>query len=65
MVLTPAKEVLVLNEQVAELDKVIEARFRDHRHFEVITSMPGLGIILGAEFPAATGGDMAVFGTPD
>ncbi|MFF3619331.1 transposase [Streptomyces sp. NPDC002467] len=65
MVLTPEKVVLVVNEQVAELDKVIEARFRDHRHFEVITSMPGLGIILGAEFPAATGGDMAVFGTPD
>ncbi|MGW3399151.1 IS110 family transposase [Streptomyces hydrogenans] len=62
---TPAKEVMTLNEQVAELDKIIEARFRDHRHFEVITSMPGLGIILGAEFLAATGGDMSVFGTPD
>ncbi|MFJ6785306.1 IS110 family transposase [Streptomyces yangpuensis] len=65
MVHTLAKEVLALNEQVAELDKLIEARFRDHRHFDVITSMPGLGIILGAEFLAATGGDMAVFGTPD
>ncbi|MBP5865063.1 MULTISPECIES: IS110 family transposase [Streptomyces] len=65
MVHTLAKEVMALNEQVAELGKLIEARFRDHRHFEVITSMPGLGIILGAEFLAATGGDMAVFGTPD
>ncbi|MFD7917616.1 IS110 family transposase [Streptomyces sp. NPDC059752] len=65
MVHTLAKEVMALNEQVAELDKLIEARFRDHQHFEVITSMPGLGIILGAEFLAATGGDMAVFGTPD
>ncbi|WP_328792953.1 MULTISPECIES: IS110 family transposase [unclassified Streptomyces] len=62
---TLAKEVMALNEQVAELDKLIEARFCDHQHFEVITSMPGLGIILGAEFLAATGGDMAVFGTPD
>ncbi|MFD8292447.1 IS110 family transposase [Streptomyces lavendulae] len=65
MVHTLAKEVMLLNEQVAELDKLIEARFRDNRHFEVITSMPGLGTILGAEFLAATGGDMAIFGTPD
>ncbi len=27
--------------------------------------MPSLGIILGAEFLAATGGDMTAFGTPD
>lgn len=60
-----AKEVMALNLQVAELDKLIEARFRDHHHFDVITSVPGLGIILGAEFLAATGGDMAVFGTAD
>ncbi len=65
MVHTLAKEVMVLNEQVAEPDKLIEARFRDHHHFELITSMPGLGIVLGAEFLAATGGDMSVFGTPD
>ncbi|OMI84638.1 IS110 family transposase [Streptomyces sp. M1013] len=65
MVHTLAKEVMALNERVTELDKLIEARFRDHHHFEVITSMPGLGIILGAEFLAATGGDMSVFGTPD
>jgi transposase len=62
---TLAKEVMVLNQQIDEADKLIEARFRDHHTFEVITSMPGLGVILGAEFLAATGGDMAVFGTPD
>jgi transposase len=65
MVHTLAKEVMALNEQVAGLDKLIEARFRDHHHFEMITSMPGPGVILGAEFLAATGGDVAVFGTPD
>ncbi|MGW4981631.1 IS110 family transposase [Streptomyces mirabilis] len=65
LVHTLAKEIMALNEQVAELDKLIEARFRDHHTFDVITSMPGLGIILGAEFLAATGGDMTVFGTPD
>ncbi|WP_030211864.1 IS110 family RNA-guided transposase [Streptomyces bikiniensis] len=65
MVHTLAKEVSALNEQIAKVDKLIEARFRGHRHFEVITSMPGLGIILGAEFLAATGGDMSIFGTAD
>ncbi|MES4886362.1 IS110 family transposase [Streptomyces sp. NPDC000349] len=65
MVHTLAREVMTLNQQVAELDKAIEARFREHRDFEVITSMPGLGVILGAEFLAATGGDMTAFGTAD
>ncbi|WP_435280128.1 IS110 family transposase [Streptomyces sp. 1222.5] len=65
LVHTLAAEVMALNQQVAELDKAIEARFHEHRDFEVITSMPGLGMILGAEFLAATGGDMSLFGTPD
>ena len=65
LVHTLAKEVMAYNQQVTEVDKDIEARFRDHHTFDVITSMPGLGIILGAEFLAATGGDMAVFGTAD
>jgi transposase len=65
LVHTLAAEVMALNQQVAELDKAIETRFREHRDFEVITSMPGLGVILGAEFLAATGGDMNHFGTPD
>lgn len=65
MVHTLAKEVMDLNQEIDELDKLIEARFRDHYTFEVITSMPDLGVILGAEFLAATGGDMSFFGTPD
>ncbi|MCW8103671.1 IS110 family RNA-guided transposase [Streptomyces tauricus] len=65
MVHTLAREVMALNQQVAELDKAIEARFREHRDFDVITSMPGLGVILGAEFLAATGSDMTAFGTAD
>lgn len=60
-----AKEVVALNQKITELDKDIEARFRDHHAFHVITSMPALGVILGAEFMAATGGDMTVFGTAD
>ncbi|SEF04675.1 Transposase IS116/IS110/IS902 family protein [Streptomyces sp. 3213] len=65
LVRTLAMEVMALNQQVTELDKAIEARFREHPAYDVITSMPGLGIILGAEFLAATGGDMTAFGTAD
>lgn len=65
MVQTLARELMALNQQVAELGKAIEARFREHRDFEVITSIPGLGVILGAEFLAATGGYMTTFGTAD
>ncbi|WP_190094927.1 IS110 family transposase [Streptomyces melanogenes] len=62
---TLANEVLVLNRQVAEIERVVAARFQDHPDAEVIVSMPGLGPILGAEFVAATGGDMSAFATPD
>ncbi len=60
-----AGEVIALNEQVRELDKLIEDRFHRHELAPVIESMPGIGPLLGAEFLAATGGDMAAFGTPD
>ncbi len=58
LVHTLAREVIAPNQQVAELDKAFETRFREHRDFEVITSTPGLQVILSAEFLAATGGDM-------
>jgi transposase len=60
-----AGEVIALNEQVRELDKLIEDRFHRHGLAPVIESMPGIGPLLGAEFLAATGGDMTAFGTPD
>jgi transposase len=65
MVAKPAKEVMALDAEIAETDKLIEGRFREHRHAEVITSLPGIGTLLGAEFIALTGGDMTLFGTPD
>jgi transposase len=56
---------MTLNEQIRNVDKLIEGRFRQHEHAEVISSLPGIGTILGAEFLAATGGDMTAFGTSD
>lgn len=65
MVARLAKGIIALDEEIAELDALIEARFREHPHAEIICSMPGMGTLLGAEFIAATGGDMDMFGTPD
>ncbi|MER5928583.1 IS110 family transposase [Streptomyces mirabilis] len=65
MVHTLAREVMALNEKINETDKLIEGRFREHELANVITSMPGIGITLGAELLAATGGSMDAFPTPD
>ncbi|WP_406210054.1 IS110 family transposase [Kitasatospora sp. NBC_01560] len=65
MVHALAREVTALNEEIAGLDAMIETRFREHPDAEVITSMPGIGNLLGAEFIAATGGDMNAFGSAD
>ncbi|GAB2960432.1 hypothetical protein GCM10017788_59880 [Amycolatopsis acidiphila] len=65
MVTILAREVMALNDKVAEIDRLIEDRFHQHAHAEVIVSLPGVGTLLGAEFLAATGGDMSFFATAD
>jgi transposase len=60
-----AKEVMALDIEIAETEAMIEDRFRRHRHAEIILSMPGFGVTLGAEFLAATGGNMAAFDSVD
>ncbi|MET8957416.1 IS110 family transposase [Streptomyces sp. NPDC004533] len=65
MVHTLAEEVMALHKKITETEKLIEGRFREHELADVITSMPGIGPILGAEFLAATGGDLEAFPTPD
>ncbi|MFR9774037.1 IS110 family transposase [Nocardia sp. SC052] len=65
MVARLAKEVMRLDDEIGDTEALIEQRFRRHRHAPIIVSMPGFGILLGAEFLAATGGDMTVFGTAD
>ena len=65
MVARLAEEVMTLDTEIGDTDAMIEERFRRHRHAEIILSMPGFGVILGAEFLAATGGDIAAFGNTD
>ncbi|QBI54353.1 IS110 family RNA-guided transposase [Streptomonospora litoralis] len=65
MVAKLAGEVIALDAEIAETDAAIEGRFREHEHAGVITSLPGVGTLLGAEFIAATGGDMAAFASAD
>ncbi|MFF9780714.1 Transposase and inactivated derivatives [Streptomyces sp. SceaMP-e96] len=65
MVVRLAKGVMALDEEIAEVDALIEARFREHPHAEVILSLPGMGKQTGAAFIAATGGDMDAFGSAD
>jgi transposase len=65
MVHTLAEELMALNEKIAETDKLIESRFREHELAEVITSLPGIGPIFGAEFLAAVGGSLDAFPTAD
>ncbi|WP_419679497.1 IS110 family transposase [Mycobacterium avium] len=61
MVARLAKEVMTLDTEIDATETMIEDRFRRHHHAEIILSMPGFGVILGAEFIAATGGDMSAF----
>jgi transposase len=63
MVRTLAAAVMALDEEIAHTDTLIEARFREHAHAVAITSLPGMGRLLGAEFIACTGGDLDAIGS--
>ncbi|MFC9640870.1 transposase [Streptomyces mirabilis] len=65
MVRDLALELLGLHEKIHELDKLIEARSREHELAPVISSMPGIGPLLGAESLAATGGALSRFPSAD
>ncbi|MFI6006303.1 IS110 family transposase [Streptomyces sp. NPDC051366] len=65
LVHTLAEEVMALNEQITEMDKLIEGRFREHELANIILSVPGIGATLGAEFLAAVGGGLDEFDSPD
>lgn len=58
-----ARQLLDLDREIKDLDKLIAQRFRTHPQARIIESMPGMGPILGAEFLAITAGDLAAFGS--
>ncbi|MDP7701588.1 IS110 family transposase [Mycobacterium sp. TY815] len=59
-----AQGVIALDDRIKTTDTDIEGRFRRHPLAEVITSLPGMGFRLGAEFLAAVG-DPALIGSAD
>ncbi len=60
-----AREVLDLKEEIAALDAEIEVRFRAHPTAGVLTSLPGMGALLGAEFLVTVGDPREGFAGPD
>lgn len=59
-----ARQLLDLDRQIKDTDKLITSQFRAHPKAEIIESLPGLGPILGAEFIVATSGSLTGFATP-
>jgi transposase len=55
-----ATQILALDERLNRLDKQIGEAFARHPQAEIITSLPGIGPILGAEFIVAAG-DLAAY----
>jgi Transposase IS116/IS110/IS902 family/Transposase len=60
-----ATTVLRLDDELHELDEMISYRFGLHRHAETVTSIVGIGVLLGAEFLAATCGGLEGFESAD
>lgn len=60
-----ATDILRLYDEVEEVEALIEARFREHEHAEILLSIPGFGPLLAAEFLASTGGTMDHFESAD
>jgi transposase len=50
-----AREALVLKERIVEVDRELERRFLAHPLAEILLSLPGMGVLLGAELLVAVG----------
>jgi transposase len=59
-----AAEVLSLKESLKTLDEELEKRFFARKEARVLTSLPGVGVILGAEF-LVRAGDLSAFESAD
>lgn len=60
-----AATILRFNDELAEIDQMISARFRTHSYASILTSIDGVGELLGAEFLAAIGGSLDGFPSAD
>jgi transposase len=60
-----AQETIMLDKDLADLDALISEKVTEHRHTQILLSMPGFGPVLAAEFLGATGGDLTGFETAD
>jgi transposase len=56
-----ARQLLDLDRDIKDTDKLITERFRAHPNAAIIESMPGMGPRLGAEFLVITGGTLSGF----
>jgi transposase len=59
-----AAEVLALKERIEALDEELRARFFTREEAEIITSLPGMGTVLGSEFLVCVG-DLSAFESAD
>lgn len=55
-----AGQVLAVDDRLARVDQQIKTVFAQHPQADIITSMPGVGTVLGAEFVVAAG-DLSVY----
>ena len=59
-----AKDILAFKERIARIEEEIEQRFFARPEARILTSLPGMGPILGAEFLVAVG-DICAFESAD
>jgi transposase len=59
-----AKDILALKERIESIDEELEKRFFARPEARILTSLPGMGPILGAEFLVAVG-DICAFESAD
>ena len=59
-----AKDILALKERIESIDGELEKRFFARPEARILTSLPGMGLILGAEFLVAVG-DICAFESAD
>ena len=59
-----AKDILALKERIESIDEELEKRFFARPEARILSSLPGMGLILGAEFLVAVG-DICAFESAD